>query len=125
VALKQCHVIGAGVDHAHPLDVAPAGERFGKLRLVMSHDVMMTPCAINVNRLILSDMTEDEVRRLLKQACQKSGSVRAWATEHGLSAAYVGDVLASRRGPGSTILDALFLKKRVVYEYEFPQQETA
>lgn len=40
----------------------------------------------------------------LKAACEKEGSLRAWARKHGCSAAYVSDVLHRRRAPGKKIL---------------------
>lgn len=51
-------------------------------------------------------MTADDVRDLLRKACEKAGSLRAWAREHGLSAAYVSDVIAKRREPGPAICEA-------------------
>ncbi len=52
-------------------------------------------------------MTEDDVRTLLHKATDEAGGVRAWAREHGLSAAYVSDVRLGRRSLGPAILDAL------------------
>jgi hypothetical protein len=54
-----------------------------------------------------ADMTADDVRKLLKTACDKAGSLRAWARENHLSAAYVSDVLLGNRQPGPTICEAL------------------
>ena len=42
---------------------------------------------------------------MLRTACEKAGSMRAWARQHQLSAAYVSDVLAERRDPGPAICD--------------------
>lgn len=43
---------------------------------------------------------------MLRAACRKAGSMRAWARQHELSAAYVSDVLMGRREPGPAICDA-------------------
>lgn len=56
-----------------------------------------------------------EVHRRLAAACKKAGSQKAWAEAHGLSAAYVCDVLSARREPGQSILDALGLVRIVRY----------
>lgn len=64
-------------------------------------------------------MTADDVRNLLRKACDKSGSNRAWAKAHDVSPAYVSDVLLKRREPGPAILDPLGLEaeeeRRVIY----------
>jgi hypothetical protein len=52
-------------------------------------------------------MTADDVRKLLKAACDKAGSLRAWARAHDLSAPYVSDVLLGNRAPGPSICQAL------------------
>jgi hypothetical protein len=56
-----------------------------------------------------------DVCRRLTAACKKAGSQKAFCEAHGLSAAYVCDVLHSRREPGQSILDALGLVKIVRY----------
>ncbi|MBC6716944.1 transcriptional regulator [Aurantimonas sp. DM33-3] len=61
-------------------------------------------------------MTAAGVRDLLRQACANAGSQQAWATEHGVSPQYVGDVLLGRREPGDKILGGLGLRKIVTYE---------
>lgn len=61
-------------------------------------------------------MTTSDVRDLLRQACDASGSQQAWAQEHGVSPQYVGDVLMGRREPGDKILGGLQLRKIVTYE---------
>lgn len=62
-------------------------------------------------------MTEDEVRQMLRAACTKAGSQAAWATKHGITAAYVSDVLAGKRTFGPKVLEALGLEaiRTVVY----------
>ena len=64
-------------------------------------------------------MTADDVRQLLRKACDKAGSNRAWAQANDVSPAYVSDVLLRRREPGPAILDPLGLEaieeRRVTY----------
>jgi hypothetical protein len=55
-------------------------------------------------------MTVDEVRAALRKACEKAGSLRAWARSRGVSPAYVSDVLLGQRAPGPAILEALGLE---------------
>lgn len=59
-------------------------------------------------------MTIDQVRELLKTAC--NGNQAAWAAQHGIAPPYVSDTLAGRRDPGPAILAALGLRKVVLYE---------
>lgn len=44
-----------------------------------------------------------------------AGLQAAFAQDHGMSAAYVNDVLRGRRDPGKKILDAVGAKKNVGY----------
>jgi hypothetical protein len=60
-------------------------------------------------------MTAEEVRDLIRLACKDAGAIKAWAAKHGISGAYVGDVLLGRREPAGKILDALGLIKVVTY----------
>lgn len=55
-------------------------------------------------------MTEADAIDLLHIACQKAGSLRAWAKANGLSAPYVSDVLRGQRTLGPRILAALGLE---------------
>ena len=55
-------------------------------------------------------MTADEVREILRRACKKAGGMRAWARAHGVSVAYVSDVLLGRREPGPSICAAFQLE---------------
>lgn len=48
-------------------------------------------------------------------AKQVGKSQADWSRKHGVSAAYVSDVLAGRRDPGKMILDALGLERVVTY----------
>lgn len=60
-------------------------------------------------------MTADEVRNLLRRACQQAGTAAAWAKDHGLSPAYVSDTLSRKREPGPAILKALGLTSEMQY----------
>lgn len=57
------------------------------------------------------ELRSDDVLLLLREACAAAGGQTRWARQHGLSHAYVGDVIHSRRGPGDSILRALGLQK--------------
>lgn len=70
-------------------------------------------------------MTENDVRKMLKQACEKAGSQRAFARQHGLSAAYITDVLLARRAPAKAICKALGLQMTVRYLIEFRKYKKA
>ncbi len=52
-------------------------------------------------------MTREYLIALLHKSVYKAGGVRAWAKEHGLSAAYVSDALNDNRRMGPAILKAL------------------
>ncbi len=61
------------------------------------------------------ELTEAEVRALLRGACRRAGSQDAWARRTGLSPQHVSDVLLGRREPAGQILRALGLSRRVRY----------
>jgi len=61
------------------------------------------------------ELSNADVRVLLKVECDLAGSQRAWAKAHGVSAAYVSDVLADRRNPGRSILAPLGLIETTRY----------
>ena len=52
-------------------------------------------------------MTLDGLRKYLRRECDKVGSQKGWAAQHGLSLPYVNDVINGRREPGESILAAL------------------
>lgn len=52
----------------------------------------------------------------LRDAVRKAGSQVAFATQAGVSPAYVSDVLNARRDPGDSILKAVGLKKVIRYK---------
>lgn len=62
-----------------------------------------------------ADMTEQDVIRLLVQACAKAGGQAPWAKQAGVSQAYINDVVNGRRLPGPSVLNALGLERVVTY----------
>jgi len=60
-------------------------------------------------------MDKERISELLAAECIKAGSQIAWAKAHGVSGAYVSDVLAGRRDPGEAVLKALGLERVVIY----------
>lgn len=66
-------------------------------------------------------MTADDVRKMLKRACEKAGSNRAWAAANDVTAAYVSDVLLGRREPGPSICAALGVERVVVQTVDYKQ----
>ena len=51
----------------------------------------------------------------LGRLCNKMGGQSSFAKAHGISTAYVNDILQGRRDPGKKILDAIGFEKRVIY----------
>ena len=47
--------------------------------------------------------TPDHVREMMRLAIDKEGTQKAWADRHGVSQAYVSDVLLGRRDPSDAI----------------------
>lgn len=60
-------------------------------------------------------LSTEQVREHLKTACDEAGSQAAWARRHGMSTAYLHDVINGRRGVGHTILEALGLERVVQF----------
>ena len=60
-------------------------------------------------------LSADTVRLQLAAACREAGSQKAWAAAHGVSGAYLCDVLKGNREPGESILAALGLVRVVGY----------
>lgn len=52
----------------------------------------------------------DAVRLLLRESVRKAGTAQAWGAVHGLSRAYVSEVVTGRRPPSATVLAALGLE---------------
>lgn len=65
-----------------------------------------------------------EVCRRLSAACKMAGSQKAFAEKHGISPAYLCDVLNARREPGPSILDALGLVRVVRYRVKSIKKES-
>ena len=61
------------------------------------------------------DLTQTEVRKLLKDACRLAGSQHRWSDRHGFSAAFVSDVLNGRKDPTEKLCRALNLRRLTVY----------
>jgi hypothetical protein len=61
----------------------------------------------------MKTMTEDQVRALLRAACDEAGSIRAWARRHGLSAMYVSNALRGKQAPGPSICKPLGLIREI------------
>ncbi len=59
---------------------------------------------------------EYDVLALLNKSCQEAGGVSSFARANGLSPAYVSQALSKIRKPGPAILNALGLKRVVLYE---------
>lgn len=55
------------------------------------------------------------VRALLRERVDAAGSQRSWASAHGLSHSYVGEVLRGSRAPSARVLAALGLEKKVTF----------
>ena len=51
----------------------------------------------------------------LDRLCNNMGGQSSFAKAHGISTAYVNDILQGRRLPGKKILDALGFEKQVFY----------
>lgn len=63
----------------------------------------------------MSEVDLLDVCRLLRAECRTAGSQKAWAERHGVSPAFVCDVLNARREPSGAILSALGLVRVVKY----------
>jgi len=59
-------------------------------------------------------ISNDEVLAALRQAVDRAGSQRTYASSIGISQPYLGDVLAGRRAAGDKILGALGLRRVVL-----------
>ena len=60
----------------------------------------------------MKTLTADEVRALLRAECEKAGGQRAWAREHGVSGAYVSQVLTGVKLPSDAVTIPLGLIRR-------------
>ena len=63
-------------------------------------------------------MTDKQMRAALIAACKAAGSQKAFCQSHGLSTAYVSDVIHARRTPIAKSRLLVALKLRAVTTYE-------
>ena len=63
----------------------------------------------------IATMNAETVRERLQRICAENGGQAHWARQHGISPAYVSDVINGRREPGKIILAALSLEKIIDY----------
>jgi transcriptional regulator with XRE-family HTH domain len=60
-------------------------------------------------------LSQDQALASIKKKIDGEGSQLAFARKHGLSPAYISDVLTGRRDPSKAILDAVGLERVVTY----------
>jgi len=60
-------------------------------------------------------MTTEQLIARLRRECELAGSQFNWASVHGISVAYLSDVLSGRREPGRKLLDAMAVDRVVSY----------
>lgn len=60
-------------------------------------------------------LTVHEVKARLREACKATGGQKAWASQNGVSNAYVSDVLNGRREPWNLVLFSLGLRQERLY----------
>ncbi|HEV2054676.1 MAG TPA: helix-turn-helix transcriptional regulator [Methylomirabilota bacterium] len=63
----------------------------------------------------MKPLSKVDLVELLRQRAKRAGSQQALAETLGVTPAYLSDVLAGRREPGPKILEALRLRRQVVY----------
>lgn len=63
----------------------------------------------------MADMNGAQVMDILRKKVDEAGSQKAFADRHGLSQAYVNDVLRERRDLAGGILNALGFERHVIY----------
>lgn len=61
-------------------------------------------------------MNVDEFRERVRLACVAAGSQRQFARAHGMSPAYLGEVLNGTRDPGPLIMGVMRVRKKIIYE---------
>lgn len=57
-----------------------------------------------------------DVYTILRNKCKEAGGQSAFAKQHGVSVAYVSDVINGRKDPGPALLRAIGVKRVVTYE---------
>lgn len=68
-----------------------------------------------IEHSIDSAMTQHGMIRLLKREVERIGSQVEYAAKLGISPQYLSNILQGHRGPGSDVLKALGLERRVLY----------
>jgi len=59
----------------------------------------------------------------LRDAVTEAGSLREFAKAHGMTAAYVHDVLHERRALADRILAAIGVERRIIYQVTYREKE--
>jgi hypothetical protein len=87
-------------------------------KVIMDFQCLHT-CYYTTNQLIggISSMNRDELIAYIQSIIDEryQGFQVGFAQHHGVSAAYINDVLRGRREPGLKILDAIGVEKVVTY----------
>lgn len=65
--------------------------------------------------MVKTDLSADDVRRLLGEACAAAGSQRQWALARGIEPIRVNLILSGREPPSPRVLEALGLERITVY----------
>jgi len=60
-------------------------------------------------------MTREQLIRMIRRQIRDVGSQAQWAADHGISGAYLNDVLQGRRDPGEKMLRPMRLERVVTY----------
>jgi len=55
------------------------------------------------------------VRAILRSACEREGSQRAWAKKHRVSPQFLSEVLSGRKEPSPAVLEPLGMQREVYY----------
>lgn len=63
-------------------------------------------------------MDEDDIRAMVREdmVIMKAATQQEWARRNGISPQYLSDFMTGRKAPGPLILDALLLRRVVLYE---------
>lgn len=67
-------------------------------------------------------LTEQEVMERLRAAIEGAGGQRAFAEKHGLTPAYINDVVHGRRALADRILAAIGVKRTITYSVEYEEK---
>lgn len=61
------------------------------------------------------ELTADDVRALLRKACDAAGSQLNWGRQNNFSAPFISDILQGRRDPSESLCAALGIERLTVY----------